>query len=349
MRTLILAAGRLGSGKEILAGREPRLDVFEVQAALGADVLDYADVDASRSPAVRLAAATVGRSGALVAVASDRLSRYDAVLTMGEDVGIPLAALLMTRRKRPAHAMIAHTLTPWKKRIFFHLLRVQRRIDRVLCYATSQERHIVDRLGFPSDQVRRIHFHADPRFFRPLEGVAVEPDLVCSAGQLLRDYACLIEACRELPVRLRIAAASPWIDRELRPTEPLPANVEWGRYTRYELRDMYARSAVAVVPIVQNDYQTGVSTILEMMSMGKCVIATRTRGQVDTIREGETGIYVPPGDPGALRSAIRWALEHREEAGRIGAAARRFIEREASTDLFVERLVDTVKGACAAV
>jgi glycosyltransferase involved in cell wall biosynthesis len=346
MRTLILAAGRLGSGKEILAGREPRLDVFELQAALGADVLDYADVDASRSPAVRLAAATVGVSSALVAMASDRLCRYDAVLTTGEDIGIPLAALLMTRRHRPAHAMIAHTLTPWKKRIFFHLLRVQRRIDRVLCYASSQERHIVDRLGFPQEKVRRIQFHADPRFFRPLD-VPVEPDLVCSAGQLLRDYGCLIEACRDIPVRVQIAAKSPWIDGELRPDRPLPANVRWGSYTRYELRDLYARSAVAVVPILQNEYQTGVSTILEMMAMAKCVIATRTRGQVDVIRDGETGIYVPPGDAIALRDAIRWTLEHPGEASRIGRAARLFIEHEASTDLFVERLAETVKAACA--
>ena len=146
-------------------------------------------------------------------------------------------------------------------------------------------------------------------------------------------------------MRLRIAAGSPWISRELRPGGPLPPNVEWSRYTRYELRDLYARSAVAVVPILENDYQTGISTILEMMAMGKCVIVSRTRGQTDTIVDGVNGIYVPPGDPAALRKAIAHALAHPEETARIGATARRFVEEHASTALFVQRIVETMRAA----
>src|SRR6185295_8618427 len=146
----------------------------------------------------------------------------------------------------------------------------------------------------------------------------VEPDLICAAGQLLRDYDCLIEAVRDLPVRVQIAAGSPWIDQTLRPRENLPANVTWGKLNRFDLRALYAKSALAVVPIRQNDYQTGIATILEMMAMGKCVIATRTRGQTDTIVDGVTGVYVPPSDPGALRSAIDRMLKDPGEAKRIG-------------------------------
>jgi glycosyltransferase involved in cell wall biosynthesis len=347
MRTLILAAGHLGGADQIAAGRAPRLDIFELQAALGAEVLDYKDVDASRSPWVCAARRTLGASAALATLASDKLAGYDAVLTTGEDVGVPLAALLIGRWRRPAHIMIAHTLTPWKKRFFFHLLGVQSRIDRFLCYASSEERHMVDRLGIPAAKVSRISFHADPKFFRPMPEIPVEPDLVCSAGQLLRDYDCLIDACREQPVRVRIAAGSPWISKELRPRKSLPANVQWGRYGRFELRELYARSACAVVPLFENDYQTGISTILEMMAMKKCVIATRTRGQTDTIVDGVNGLYVPPGDRRALRDAIRWVLEHPAEAAKMGEAARRFIEKDASLDLFVARIADSVRASAA--
>jgi glycosyltransferase involved in cell wall biosynthesis len=51
------------------------------------------------------------------------------------------------------------------------------------------------------------------------------------------------------------------------------------------------------------------------MAMGKPVVVTRSRGQVDLVREGETGLYVPPGDPAALErvlgdpAALRAALE----------------------------------------
>ncbi|HTO97143.1 MAG TPA: glycosyltransferase family 4 protein [Myxococcales bacterium] len=349
MRTLILAAGRFGPElrDQIAAGREPRLDVHELQAALGADVLDFSDVQASRARPVRLARAA-GESAGLAALGALAAPGYDAILTTGEDIGIPLAALLLKRRRAPAHTLISHTLKPWKKRVFFHLLRVHRRIDRILCYASSEERLITQGLGIPAAKVRRISYHADVGFFRPLPELAREPDLICAAGQLLRDYDTLIEAVRGLPVRLKIAAGSPWISSELRPGGPLPPNVEWRRYDRFELRQLYARSAVAVVPIFENDYQTGISTILEMMAMGKCVIATRTRGQTDTIEDGVTGVYVPPGDRAALRNAIVRALENPEEAARIGAAARKFVEREASLELFVSRIAETVRASVAA-
>jgi glycosyltransferase involved in cell wall biosynthesis len=349
MRTLILAAGRFGPPlpEQIAAGREPRLDVFELQAALKADLLDFRDVDASRRPAVLMARRAAGASAALAVLGAAQAGSYDAVLTTGEDIGIPLAALLLRRRKAPAHTMIGHTLAPRKKRVLFSLLPLRRRIDRVLCYATSEERTLIDRLKFTPEQVRRISFHADANFFRPAPSAAVETDLICSAGQLLRDYGSLVEAVRDLPVRLRIAAGSPWITQDLRPDRPLPPNVEWRRYDRHELRDLYSRSAVAVVPIYQNEYQTGISTILEMMAMGKCVIATRTRGQTDTIVDGVTGIYVPPGDPQALRKAIERVLERPDEAARIGEAARKFILEKASLELFVSRIAETVRSSVA--
>ena len=56
---------------------------------------------------------------------------------------------------------------------------------------------------------------------------------------------------------------------------------------------------------MENDYQSGIATILEMMAMGLCVVASRTRGQDRHDRaDGVNGLYVPPGDPRALRETI---------------------------------------------
>src|SRR5437868_8268095 len=172
----------------------------------------------------------------------------------------------------------------------------------MLVYSSTEQRLATERLGLSSEKVERIYYHADEQFFRP--GLAtIEPDLLCAAGQLLRDYDCLVDAVRDMPVRVQIAAGSPWIDKRLEPTRELPPNVTWGKLGRHALRDLYSRAALAVVPIKQNHYQTGIATILEMMAMGKCVIASKTHGQTDTIVDGVTGIYVPPGDPQALKQA----------------------------------------------
>lgn len=348
MRTLILAAGRFGKDMQtaISTGREPRLDVFELARVLDADVLDYLDVDDS---AFKLAAKAgmSGTSAALAALGFGRRKRYDAILTTGEDIGLPLAALLKTSSAPLSHTMIAHTLFPAKKRLFFDVLKVHDRIDRVLAYSTSEERHMIDRLKIPAERVQRIYYHSDQLFFCPVEQPP-EPNTLCAAGQLLRDYDCLVDAVRGRPVQVQIAAGSPWIEQTLRPKQDLPPNVKWGRMSRFELRELYRRSALAVVPIKQNDYQTGIATILEMMAMGKCVIASRTRGQTDTIIDGVTGVYVPPGDPAALQSAIERMLANPDEAARIGGAARSFVEREASLDVFVERVAQAVRDAHAA-
>lgn len=344
MKCLILAAGRFGSEmrQAIADGREPRLDVFELANALRADVIDYGDVE--RSMKLRLTTRTLGRSAAVALLGFEQRRRYDAFFTTGEDIGLPLATLLATSSSPASHTMIAHTLHPAKKRVFFESSRVVNRLDRILVYSTSEEQLVTRRFGVPRHKVQRIYYHADENFFRPT-GEPVEPDLICAAGQLLRDYDCLIDAVRGLPVRVQIAAGSPWIDRAAGPAPNLPPNVSWGRMNRYDLRALYARSRLAVVPIKENPYQTGIATILEMMAMGKCVIATRTQGQTDTIVHEQTGVYVPPGDPVALRNTIERLLANPAEIERIGRQARAFVEENAGLDRFVGRVANAVRAA----
>lgn len=349
MRCMILAAGRFDAAMRgrIADGREPRLDVFELQRELEAQVLDFKDVDQSKHPAVKLVGRAAGPSAALAVLGFSKRAECDAFFTTGEDIGLPLAALLKATNSHRSHTMIAHTLFPLKKRLFLKAGRVGTQLDRVLVYSTSEEQLATGDLRLASSSIERIYYHADEHFFRP--GLAtIEPDLICAAGQLLRDYDCLVEAVRDLPIRAQIAAGSPWIESSLKPKGALPPNVTWGKVDRFELRDLYARSALAVVPILQNHYQTGIATILEMMAMGKCIIATRTHGQTDTIVDGVTGIYVPPSDPVALRQAIRRMLDDPARAAEIGQAARRFVEEKAGLDRFVARIVAAVHTGHAA-
>jgi glycosyltransferase involved in cell wall biosynthesis len=349
MRCLILAAGRFDDAlkADIAAQREPRLDVFQMARELDAKILDFKDVESSTDLAVKLVARSAGKSAAVALLGFRERSRYDAFFTTGEDIGLPLALMLKASRAKCSHTMIAHTLFPAKKQAFFKFARVGSAIDRMLVYSTSEERLAVDQLHMSAQSVQRIYYHADQEFFRP-DGRATEPSSICAAGQLLRDYDCLVDAVRDLPVCVQIAAGSPWIERPLQPKRALPDNVSWGRMNRYELRELYARSALAVVPILQNHYQTGIATILEMMAMGKCIIATRTHGQTDTIVDGVTGVYVPPSDPAALRAAIERLLANPEEAARMGRAARKFVEERAGLDLFVTKVVDALKAGHAA-
>jgi glycosyltransferase involved in cell wall biosynthesis len=79
----------------------------------------------------------------------------------------------------------------------------------------------------------------------------------------------------------------------------------------------------------ETDFQAGITTILEAMSMGRAVVCTQTTGQTDTLVDGVTGVYVPPRDPTALRSVIERLLADADEAARLGAGGQRWVREHA--------------------
>jgi glycosyltransferase involved in cell wall biosynthesis len=164
-------------------------------------------------------------------------------------------------------------------------------------------------------------------------------------GLEFRDYPTLIEAVRDLPVTVIIAAASPWSKRsDTTANQTLPENVIVQRFSQYELRDVYAASRFMVMPLYEVPFQAGVTAILEAMAMEKAIICSRTSGQTDIVIESESGHYVPPGDVPALRSAIQDLLDHPEEAERLGQQGRRQVEQAFSLKHYVARLSRYVHG-----
>jgi glycosyltransferase involved in cell wall biosynthesis len=319
----------------VAANMHPTMDYFALQTRLQADIADYGSMDADRHSLVR-AARRVSRDAALAMHGFLRARNYHVIFSNGENVGIPLAALLKSRRTRPLHMLIGHRLSPRKKRFFMRWLHPQ--MDAIFVYAASQKVYAEEVLRIPANKLHLIPFHADTRFYRPAPDVRVERR-ISSAGLELRDYPTLIEAVRGLDVEVRLAAASPWSRRRNETAgRALPPNVSARNYPYHELRELYASSQFVVVPLYDNDFQAGVTTILEAMAMGKAVIVTQTQGQRDVIQHGVNGIYVPPGDPATLRSAITGLLARPDQAAQLGINARQTIESTMSLDLWVERI-----------
>jgi len=60
----------------------------------------------------------------------------------------------------------------------------------------------------------------------------------------------------------------------------------------------------------------------EAMQAGLPVIVSAVGELPFTVRDGDTGLVVPPGDPDALAQALGWMLSHPDRLARMGAAAR---------------------------
>ncbi|MBE0695366.1 MAG: glycosyltransferase family 4 protein, partial [Anaerolineaceae bacterium] len=120
--------------------------------------------------------------------------------------------------------------------------------------------------------------------------------------------------------------------------QDIPPNVTVQRFSQYELRNLYAASRFTVMPLFKVNFQAGVTAILEAMAMERAVICSRTPGQTDVIVEGETGMYVPPEDPAALRDAIQNLLDQPQKCVEMGIKGRQRILDEMSLECYVERL-----------
>jgi glycosyltransferase involved in cell wall biosynthesis len=100
-------------------------------------------------------------------------------------------------------------------------------------------------------------------------------------------------------------------------------------------REALSKAAVLALP----SYAEGLPmAILEAMSWGLPVIATPVGGIPQVIKHDTNGLLVPPGDVSALALAISRMLTDTAARERLGAEARRTIERTFSLDACLERL-----------
>jgi glycosyltransferase involved in cell wall biosynthesis len=363
--------------QDIAVGREPRRDYFELQRALAADLLTPDGV--RRSRVGRLLTRVAGRGPSLAWAAFLRRRAYDVIYTDAESVGLPLALLLKysgARRGQPRHVMLTHYLSSRLKHVLFRL-GAGSRIDMLIVHSSAQRERATRMLRMPEERVARLPYFADERFWRPQPVPAAErgdAPMICAVGLEFRDYATLVTAVRDLPVTVRIGAASAWSHHSaFAGSSDVPPNVTVESYAYLPLRDLYAAARFIVVPLREVDNQAGITVILEAMAMGKAVVVTATRGQTDVVRDRRnggrgrverewwpafvdepglsetlgklaTGFYVAPGDAGELRRAIQYLLDHPDVAEELGRNGRHLVEVLFGIDAFTARFSAVTRG-----
>jgi glycosyltransferase involved in cell wall biosynthesis len=213
------------------------------------------------------------------------------------------------------------------------------RLRAIITWSSVQRAYAIEELGVPPEKLYLIKHYVDQLFWNPR---ATETDMICSVGAEMRDYGTLIEALHGTDLRCHIATDHVRTSRigfgprssADRFAAGADGNVTIGRKSLPDLRDLYARSRFVVVPLYPSDTDNGVTVILEAMAMGKPVICSRTRGQVDVIQEGVTGLFVPVGDAEALRSTMLELWNDPERARTMGLAARAYVAKHHTLDKF---------------
>jgi glycosyltransferase involved in cell wall biosynthesis len=101
-----------------------------------------------------------------------------------------------------------------------------------------------------------------------------------------------------------------------------------GRVSEAALRDAYAASDVLVLPSIldaRGDTEGLGVVLMEALSYGVPVIGSDLGGITDIVRDGETGLLVPPGDPAALAAAVERLARDGGLRARLGEAGREYV------------------------
>jgi glycosyltransferase involved in cell wall biosynthesis len=334
-RTLMLVSANADARlrREVAEGVRPRPEYLLLESEHDVELLDWS----------RLPGPGKGRSGwrsaVHVAAALRALDHHDVVFSDGEHVGIPLALAIRALGIATPHMVIGHHLTTRTKARLLRNLRAHQGMTRILVHSARQRELAHRDLGIPAAKLEYVPYYADTEFWCPTG--AAEQALVVAAGREHRDYVTLAAACDGLDARVFVAAGSVHSPAATS-HDPLrwPGNFERGFADYRRLRDLYASASVVVVPLMDTDFQAGVTTVIEAMAMGKAVVVTSTKGESRVVQDGVTGICVPPGDVGEMRDAVSYLLENPVERRRIGWAAREAVVTGYSVEAYAQRLAD---------
>lgn len=248
--------------------------------------------------------------------------RYSNILTFecGWESFLVSIFQTLTLSRRPRHVILQFIMREKDQRLssrakYFFMRWCFSSVYLCVCSSRAETLYYQKAFMWPSAKLCFVPLHTDPRLL--IDASGKNDGFVLAAGRTFRDYSTLLGAFRQIDVPLLIVASRWNID-----PNDLSSNVK----VQYdvpgsELMSMMSRCLAVVVPLEERMISIGQSVVLQAMTLGKAVIATRVNGTEDYIDHMETGILVPPKDPGAIRDAVALLIKNEGLRLKLGRAA----------------------------
>jgi glycosyltransferase involved in cell wall biosynthesis len=341
---MILVGNRILTNKRFTDSNQPceqpRLDYLEFGKRLNGKLYGYDVSDAAWYRFVRSVESKLKIDFLEAILAHQRMNRHNIVLSTSEKIAIPLAALAQMDNRATPHVVIAHKLSSGRKVPFFETWKLYRSFTHLICVSKSQVEYGIRNLRIPKDKIDFVYDKVDQDFFRPQDdGLG---NYVLAVGLEQRDYKTLLDAIPGSNLDLKIVASSRWSHQHLNHHQLGEAEV-YHDLPYSTLRALYAGARLVVLPLFNVDYAAGVNTLLEAMAMGKTTVISRSKGIIDYVTNGETGLYVAPGDSEQLRETVLDAWHSPGSLKQIGRNARLFVEDTANINNYVEKICSIVQ------
>ena len=172
-----------------------------------------------------------------------------------------------------------------------------------------------------------VHWGADLAFYDSLPH-SLERKGFISTGKELRDYKTLTEAFNNtgLPLTLYTQKEQKGTFANLEIKDNI--DLHFGeRLMPYELSLLVAQSQCVCICCKPSNYTVGLTTVVEAMALGLPILCTRNPQMPMDLEAEGCGIYLEPYDTDGWERAIRYIVEHPEEAKEMGRKGRLLAEK----------------------
>jgi glycosyltransferase involved in cell wall biosynthesis len=222
-----------------------------------------------------------------------------------------------------------------------------RRADLVVA-DTEENARFLERLG-GLERVASCLVGAEERLFRPRQSPRDAPFHVLFVGKLipLHGLETILAAARlvpEIPFRI---VGSGQLDALLRDPPPNVEHVSWIAYE--ELPAELSRAGVALGVFGTSDKARRVipNKAFQALACAAPLVTADTPAARELLRDGESALLVPPGDPAALAGAVRRLAADAGLRERIAAGGRAAYEARASEAVLGARWRTLLEELCA--
>lgn len=213
--------------------------------------------------------------------------------------------------------------------------------DAIVSPSLSQ-RDFLKEVGLSSQKNYYAPYGINYNFFNK-KGAEVEETreryLFSSGRDVGRDYKTLIEAVKDLPVKLLIAA----LPRNLDGVTEWPTNVSVAQFDQAQMTTLMKKSEFIVIPTISESKLIGSDcsgqyALLRAMTCGKAVITSKRSTLAEYFTPGKHGFIVKPEDVNELKEAIKVLWNDPAKAKTMGEAGRNKIKKGFTMEIFSKRL-----------
>jgi D-inositol-3-phosphate glycosyltransferase len=238
-------------------------------------------------------------------------------------------------------------------------IEIVRCVDRLIAQCPAERAELVDDYAADPGKISIVPAAVNTRTFKPVSqeearkhiGLDLDGKVIVYVGRMLprkdirnivRALALLLQenaSTENVPAKITLMVVGgetidpdPIATPEIGELQRLAAELGVTEHVRFvgkrqanELRYYYSAGDVVVTTPW---YEPFGLTPLEAMACARPVIGSAVGGLTFTIRDGESGLLVPPRNPAALAASLRQLLNHPEMCEQMGNVARKRVERE---------------------